>query len=58
MKRWLSKGTDLNVGTVQLAIIEDHLNTMPRKLHDCDSAHSIYAALSRNHQYRLPTVRR
>ena len=33
---------------MRLAIIEDLLNTMPRKLHDWDSAHSVYAALSRN----------
>ncbi len=50
LRRWLPKGTDLNVGTVQLAIIEDHLNTMPRKLHHWDSAHSVYTALSRNHR--------
>ena len=29
LRRWLPKGTDLNIGTVRLAIIEDHLNTMP-----------------------------
>ena len=50
LRRWLPKSTDLNVGTVQLAIIEDNLNTMPRKLHDWHSAHSVYAALSRNHR--------
>ena len=44
LRRWLPKGTDLNIGTVRLAIIEDHLNTMPRKLHDWHSAHSIYTA--------------
>ena len=36
------------IGPVRLAIIEDRLNTMPRKLHDWHSAHSIYAALCRN----------
>ena len=36
------------MGPVRLAIIEDRLNTMPRKLHDWDSAHSVYTALSRN----------
>ena len=50
LRRWLPKGTDLNVGTVRLAVIEDHLNTMPRKLHDWHSAHSVYAAPSRNHR--------
>ena len=48
LRRWLPKGTDLNVGPVRLAIIEDRLNTMPRKLHDWDSAHSVYTALCRN----------
>ena len=40
--------TDLNIGPVRLAIIEDRLNTMPRKLHDWHSAHSVYTALCRN----------
>ena len=48
LRRWLPKGTDLNVGAVRLAVIEDRLNTMPRKLHDWDSAHSVYTALCRN----------
>ena len=48
LRRWLPKGTDLNIGTVRLAIIEDRLNTMPRKLHDWHSAHSVYSALCRN----------
>ena len=42
------KSTDLNIGAVRLAIIEDRLNTMPRKLHDWHSAHSVYTALCRN----------
>ncbi len=50
LRRWLPKGTDLNIGTVRLAVIEDHLNTMPRKLHDWDTAHSVYAALTCNHR--------
>ena len=50
LRRWLPKSTDLNVGPVRLAIIEDSLNTMPRKLHHWDSPHSVYAALCRNHQ--------
>ena len=33
---------------MRLAIIEDRLNTMPRKLHDWHSAHSVYTALCRN----------
>jgi IS30 family transposase len=35
---------------VRLAVIEDSLNTMPRKLHDWDSPHSVYTALCRNHR--------
>ena len=48
--RWLPKGTDLIIGPVRLAIIEDHLNTMPRKLHDWHSAHSVYTELTCNHR--------
>ena len=48
LRRWLPKGTDPNIGAVRLAIIEDRLNTMPRKLHDWHSAHSVYAALTCN----------
>ena len=44
----VTEGTDLNIGPVRLAIIEDRLNTMPRKLHDWHSAHSVYTALCRN----------
>ena len=50
LRRWLRKGTDLNIGAARLAVIEDRLNTMPRKLHDWDSAHSVYTALCRNHR--------
>ena len=50
LRRWLPKGTDLNIGPVRLAIIEDHLNTMPRKLHDWHSAHSVYAELTCIHR--------
>ena len=48
LRRWLPKGTDIDIGPVRLAIIEDRLNAMPRKLHDWDSAHSVCSALSRN----------
>ena len=50
LRRWLPKSTDLNVGQVRLAVIEDRLNTMPRKLHHWDSAHSVYAELTCNHR--------
>ena len=50
LRRWLPKGTDLKIGPVRLAIIENLLNTMPRKLHDWHSSHSVYTALCRNHR--------
>ena len=50
LRRWPPEGTDLNVGAVRLSIIEDCLNTTPRKLHHWDSAQSLYTALSRNHR--------
>ncbi|MDE0116326.1 MAG: IS30 family transposase [bacterium] len=49
-RRWLPKSTDLNIPAVRLAIIEDNLNTMPRKPHCGQSAQTIYTALSYNHQ--------
>ena len=56
LRRWLPQGTDLNIGAVRLAVIEDHLSAMPRKLHDWDSAHSVYAALTCNHRQSLPPI--
>ena len=50
LRRRLPKSTELNVGQARLAVIEDNLNTMPRKLHDWDSAHSVYAELTCNHR--------
>ena len=29
LRRWLPKSTDLDIGAVRLAVIEDNLNTMP-----------------------------
>ena len=49
LRRWLPKGTDLNIGAVRLAVIADHLNTMPRKLHHWNSAQTVYTDLWRNH---------
>ena len=49
LRRWLPKGTDLNIGAVRLAVIADHLNTMPRKLHHWNSAQTVYTDLCRNH---------
>ena len=50
LRRWLRKGTDINVGQVRLAVIEDWLNTMPRKLHGWESSHSVYTALTCVHR--------
>ena len=50
LRRWLPKSTDLNIAAVRLAIIEDNLNTMPRRLHQWQSAQTAYTALSCNHQ--------
>ena len=50
LRRWLPKGTDLDISPIRLAVIEDNLNTMPRKLHHWQSAQTIYTALSRNHR--------
>ena len=50
LRRWLPKSTDLNISPVHLALIEDNLNTMPRKLHNWNSAQTIYDDLCRNHR--------
>ena len=50
LRRWQPESTDLNINPVRLAIIEDHLNTMPRRIHNWDSAQTIYTALSCNHR--------
>ena len=50
LRRWLPKGTPLDLNPLRLAIIEDKLNTMPRKLHDWQSAADIYTRLTRNHR--------
>ena len=50
LRRWLPKSTDLNIGPVRLAIIEDHLNTMPRRIHNWNTAQTAYTALSCNHR--------
>ena len=55
LRRWLPKGTDLNIGKPRLAVIEDRLNNMPRKLHHWASAQTVYNALCRDHQWSLPT---
>ena len=45
--RWLPIGTDLNIATARLAVIEDRVNTMPRKLYHWNSAQTIYNDLCR-----------
>ena len=49
LRRRLPKGTDLNISPAHLSIIENNLNTMPRKLHNWNSAKSIYIQLTCNH---------
>ena len=48
LRRWLPKGTNLNIGQARLALIQDSINMMPRKLHDWNSALSVYTELCRN----------
>ena len=50
LRRWLPKSTDLDINPVRLALIEDNLNTMPRKLHNWNSAQTVYDDLCRNHR--------
>ena len=50
LRRWLPKSTDLNIGPVRLALIEDHINEMPRRQHDWQSAQTVYNQLCRNHR--------
>ena len=50
LRRWLPKSTNLNIGQIPLAIIEDHLNLMPRRLHQWQSPHDLYHTLKRNHR--------
>ncbi len=49
LRRWLPKGTHLNIGAARLAIIEDRLNNMPRRLHRWNTAQTVYHALCRDH---------
>ncbi len=46
LRRWLPKHTNLNINPAHLAIIEDNLNHMPRKLHNWQSAHNTYTNLN------------
>lgn len=50
LRRWLPKGTDLDIGAARLSVIEDRINNMPRKLHNWNSAQTIYDQLCRDHQ--------
>ena len=50
LRRWLPKGTSLDIGQLRLSVVEDKLNHMPRRLHHWASAHDIYTQLSRNHR--------
>ena len=50
MRRWLPKGTSLDIAQLRLSVIEDNLNHMPRRLHHWTSAHDIYTQLTCNHR--------
>lgn len=50
IRRWLPKSTNLNIGQIPLAIIEDSLNLMPRRLHNWNSPHDLYNQLKSNHR--------
>lgn len=50
LRRWPPKGTPLDLNPLNLSIIEDNPNWMPRKLHNWTSAADIYTQHSRNHQ--------
>ncbi len=50
LRRWLPKGTSLDIGQLRLSVIEDNLNHMPRRLHHWASAHDIYTQLTCNHR--------
>ncbi len=50
LRRWLPKGTSLDIGQLRLSVIEDKLNHMPRRLHHWASAHDIYTQLTCNHR--------
>ena len=50
LRRWLPKGTSLDIAQLRLSVIEDSLNHMPRRLHHWTSAHDIYTQLTCNHR--------
>ncbi|WP_420437308.1 IS30 family transposase [Candidatus Poriferisodalis sp.] len=50
LRRWLPKGTSLDLSPLRLSIIEDNLNWMPRRLHNWQSAAEAYTRLARNHR--------
>ena len=50
LRRWLPKGTSLDIAQLRLSVIEDKLNHMPRRLHHWASAHDIYTQLTCNHR--------
>ena len=50
LRRWLPKGTPLDLSPLGLSLIEDNLNHMPRRLHNWASAAHTYTQLSRIHR--------
>ena len=45
---WLPKGTDININPTHLSVIENNLNTMPRK-HGNQPKPSIFNGMTCNH---------
>ena len=46
LRRWLPKGTNLNIGQIPLSLIENHINLMPRRLHQWQDPHTRYHQLT------------
>jgi transposase, IS30 family len=50
LRRWLPKSTDLSIYTpTDLQHIEQHINTMPRRLHHGQTAQHVFDLLTRYH---------
>ncbi|MCY4456614.1 MAG: hypothetical protein OXB90_01530 [Acidimicrobiaceae bacterium] len=55
LRRWLPKGTNLDVNPTHVALIQDALNQMPRKLHNWKAAQHFYTTLCCNRRWSLLT---
>ena len=49
LRRWLPKSTNLNIGQIPLSLIENHINLMPRRLHQWQDPHTRYHQLTNDH---------